>query len=177
MVYLCFFYFLFPILSEGKISPDEPPILPPLPIVPKSEKRKIIYGTPQSKRLDCRDRDWDRERDRDFELMPPPGSQKKDFVAPIDADQPIDPNEPTYCVCHQVLTLVLHLQSFSFEHFYTVLSDDCYSYDSKTLPNSLNCNNYLDSFQVSFGDMIACDNENVSSFSFTLKIFSSYYVI
>ncbi|XP_048334231.1 PHD finger protein ING2 isoform X2 [Ziziphus jujuba] len=100
--------------QEGKISPDEPAILPPLPIVPKSEKRKSIYGTPQSKRLDYRDRDWDRERDRDFELMPPPGSHKKEFVSPIDADQPIDPNEPTYCVCHQ----------------------------------------------VSFGDMIACDNEN-----------------
>lgn len=99
----------FPILSEGKISPDEPAILPPLPIVPKSEKRKSIYGTPQSKRLDYRDRDWDRERDRDFELMPPPGSHKKEFVSPIDADQPIDPNEPTYCVCHQVLTLVLYL--------------------------------------------------------------------
>ncbi|PON44195.1 ING family [Parasponia andersonii] len=100
--------------QEGKISPDEPAILPPLPIVPKTEKRKSVYGTPQSKRFDYRDRDWDRERDRDFELMPPPGSHKKDFATPVDADQPIDPNEPTYCVCHQ----------------------------------------------VSFGDMIACDNEN-----------------
>ncbi|KAF5473655.1 hypothetical protein F2P56_010254 [Juglans regia] len=61
-----------------------------------------------------REREWDRERDRDFELMPPPGSHKKEFSAPVDVDQPIDPNEPTYCVCHQ----------------------------------------------VSFGDMIACDNEN-----------------
>lgn len=109
MDYWCFFCLHFSIFSEGKISPDEPAILPPLPIVPKSEKRKSIYGTPQSKRLDYRDRDWDRERDRDFELMPPPGSHKKEFAAPIDADQPIDPNEPTYCVCHQVLTLVLHL--------------------------------------------------------------------
>ncbi|XP_057950636.1 PHD finger protein ING2 [Malania oleifera] len=100
--------------QEGKISPDEPAILPPMPIIPKNEKRKSLYATPQSRRVDYRDRDWDRERDRDFELMPPPGSHKKDFVAPIDADQPIDPNEPTYCVCHQ----------------------------------------------VSFGDMIACDNEN-----------------
>lgn len=100
--------------QEGKIAPDEPATLPPLPIVPKSEKRKTFYGTPQSKRLDYRDRDWDRERDRDFELMPPPGSHKKEFAAPMDVDQPIDPNEPTYCVCHQ----------------------------------------------VSFGDMIACDNEN-----------------
>ncbi|KAI5554736.1 hypothetical protein BDE02_19G035100 [Populus trichocarpa] len=100
---------------EGKLSPDEPAILPPLPlIVPKIEKRRNFYGTPQSKRIDFRDRYWDRERDRDFELMPPPGSHKKDFTVPVEAEQPIDPNEPTYCVCHQ----------------------------------------------VSFGDMIACDNEN-----------------
>ncbi|KAK2415919.1 PHD finger protein ing2 [Trifolium repens] len=96
--------------QEGKIPQDEPAILPPLPIVPKPEKRRYAYGTPQSKRLDYRERDWD----RDFELMPPPGSHKKDYVTPMDIDQPIDPNEPTYCVCHQ----------------------------------------------VSFGDMIACDNEN-----------------
>ncbi|XP_024031859.1 PHD finger protein ING2 [Morus notabilis] len=100
--------------QEGKISPDEPAILPPMPIVTKSEKRKSVYGTPQPRRPEYRDRDWDRERDRDFELMPPPGSHKKDFSMAVDADQPIDPNEPTYCVCHQ----------------------------------------------VSFGDMIACDNEN-----------------
>lgn len=86
-------------LSEGKIPQDEPAVLPPLAIVPKFEKRKSFYGTPQSKRLDYRD--WD--RDRDFELMPPPGSHKKDFATPLDVDQPIDPNEPTYCVCHQVL--------------------------------------------------------------------------
>lgn len=89
-------------LSEGKIAPDEPAILPPLPIVPKVEKRKNTYGTPHSRRLDYRERDWDRDRDRDFELMPPPGSQKKDFAPAVDVDQPIDPNEPTYCVCHQV---------------------------------------------------------------------------
>jgi hypothetical protein len=97
-------------LSEGKIAPDEPATLPPLPIVPKSEKRKALYGTPQSKRLDYRD--WDRERDRDFELMPPPGSHKKEFASPMDVDQPIDPNEPTYCVCHQVL-----ISGFNFFHF------------------------------------------------------------
>lgn len=99
--------------QEGKLSPDEPAILPPLPLVPKNEKRRSVYATPQSKRLDYRERDWERDRDRDFELMPPPGSLKKDY-APIEIDQPIDPNEPTYCVCHQ----------------------------------------------VSFGDMIACDNES-----------------
>ncbi|KAK6945289.1 Inhibitor of growth protein, N-terminal histone-binding [Dillenia turbinata] len=101
--------------QDGKIPPDEPAVLPPLPIVPKNEKqRKSFYATPQPRRFDYRDRDWDRERDRDFELMPPPGSHKRDYATPVDVDQPIDPNEPTYCVCHQ----------------------------------------------VSFGDMIACDNEN-----------------
>lgn len=84
--------------AEGKLSPDEPAILPPLPLVPKNEKRKPMYVTPQSKRLDYRD--WD--RDRDIELMPPPGALKKDHFAALDIDQPIDPNEPTYCVCHQV---------------------------------------------------------------------------
>lgn len=101
---------------EGKIPQDEPAILPPLPIVtvPKTEKRRSAYGTPQSRRFEYRDRDWERERDKDSELMPPPGSHKKDFAVPVDIDQPIDPNEPIYCICHQ----------------------------------------------VSFGDMIACDNEN-----------------
>ncbi|KAL1823068.1 hypothetical protein ACET3Z_009846 [Daucus carota] len=97
--------------QEGKLPPDEPINLPPLPLIAKNEKRKLPYGTPQQKKVDAKDRDY--ERDRDSELMPPPGSQKKDY-APIEIDQPIDPNEPTYCVCHQ----------------------------------------------VSFGDMIACDNEN-----------------
>lgn len=98
--------------QEGKIPLDEPPILPPLPIVIREEKRKPVYVTPQSKRV--REREWERERDMDLELMPPPGSHKKIIPVSVDVDQPIDPNEPTYCVCHQ----------------------------------------------VSFGDMIACDNEN-----------------
>ncbi|KAH7666287.1 ING family protein [Dioscorea alata] len=96
--------------QEGKIPPDEPATLPPLPI--KDEKRRSGHYTPQVKRL--REREWERERDVDIELMPPPGSHKKSLPVSVDADQPIDPNEPTYCVCHQ----------------------------------------------VSFGDMIACDNEN-----------------
>lgn len=100
--------------QEGKLPADEPAVLPPLPLVPKNEKRKSIVATPLSRKPDYNSRDWDRERDRDFELMPPPGSLKKEFAAPVDIDQPIDPNEPTYCVCNQ----------------------------------------------VSFGDMIACDNEN-----------------
>ncbi|XP_008787440.1 PHD finger protein ING2 isoform X1 [Phoenix dactylifera] len=98
--------------QEGKIPPDEPAILPPQPIVARDEKRKGGYITPQSKRL--KEKDWERERDMDLELMPPPGSHKKNIPASVDVDQPIDPNEPTYCICHQ----------------------------------------------VSFGDMIACDNEN-----------------
>ena len=69
--------FQFP--SEGKISPDEPAILPQLPIVPKNEKRKHCYGTPQPKRVDYRDRDWDQERDRDFELMSPSRESEKGF--------------------------------------------------------------------------------------------------
>lgn len=109
-------YFAEDLKHEGKIPQDEPAVLPPLPIVtqPKTEKRRSTYGTPQSRRFEYRDRDWDRDRDKDSELMPPPGSHKKDFPVPVDIDQPIDPNEPIYCVCHQ----------------------------------------------VSFGDMIACDNEN-----------------
>jgi len=72
--------------------------------VPKTEKRRSNYGTPQSRRFEYRDRAWERERerDKDSELMPPPGSHKKDFPVPVDIDQPIDPNEPIYCICHQV---------------------------------------------------------------------------
>lgn len=98
--------------QEGKIPPHEPAILPPVPIVYKDEKRKGGYTTPQPRKF--RERDWGREQDMDIEFMPPPSSHKKNIPASVDADQPIDPNEPTYCVCHQ----------------------------------------------VSFGDMIACDNEN-----------------
>ncbi|XP_076890760.1 PHD finger protein ING2-like isoform X4 [Bidens hawaiensis] len=92
--------------QEGKLPADEPAILPPLPLVPKIEKRKLPYFTPQSKKHDY--------KDRDFELMPPPGGFKQDYATPLEIDQTIDPNEPTYCVCHQ----------------------------------------------VSYGDMIACDNES-----------------
>lgn len=128
ITFLIFFVFIlsaFAILSEGKIPADEPAILPPLPIIPKIEKRKALYVTTQPKRLDFRDRDWDRERDRDFELMPPPGSQKREFTIPMDIDQPIDPNEPTYCVCHQVplsLTIVTFPKSSTFEHCWFFLS-------------------------------------------------------
>ncbi|MCO5601819.1 hypothetical protein L7F22_055944 [Adiantum nelumboides] len=107
------------IFTEGKIPLDEPAILPSTSI--RDEKRKGIFSTPQGKRIDFRlerDRDWEKdgERDRDSEQMPPPGSHKKKSIpAPLDGeDQPIDPDEPTYCTCNQ----------------------------------------------VSFGEMIACDNEN-----------------
>lgn len=95
------------ILAEGKLAADEPAVLPTLPLVPKNEKRRPLYLTSQFKKLDYRDRDWDRERDRDFELMPPPGSLKREIAPPVDVDQPIDPNEPTYCVCNQVLAFHL----------------------------------------------------------------------
>ena len=47
------------------------------------------------------EREWDRERGMDFDLMPPPGSSKKAGTS-MDVDQMIDPNEPMYCICHQV---------------------------------------------------------------------------
>jgi len=108
--------------AEGKIPQDEPAVLPPLPIVtvPKTEKRRSTYGTPQSRRFEYRDRDWERERerDKDSELMPPPGSHKKDFAVPVDIDQPIDPNEPIYCICHQVLFFpFLYLGGKAYEIF------------------------------------------------------------
>ncbi|KQJ83904.1 PHD finger protein ING2 isoform X1 [Brachypodium distachyon] len=95
--------------QEGKIPPDEPHILPPMPVGGRDDKRRHGLSTPQATKK-FREREW--ERVMDFDLMPPPGSNKKTVTS--DADQMIDPNEPTYCVCHQ----------------------------------------------VSYGDMIACDNEN-----------------
>lgn len=44
----------------------------------------------------------------DLELMPPPGSHKKIIPVSVDVDQPIDPDEPTYCVCHQVVPSFLN---------------------------------------------------------------------
>jgi inhibitor of growth protein 4 len=106
--------------QEGKIPQDEPAILLS---ASRDDKRKAHFFTPLGKRIDSRldrerslekERDRERERDRDSELMPPPGShRKKSLPPPTDIDQPIDPDEPTYCICGQ----------------------------------------------VSFGDMIACDNE------------------
>ncbi|KAF3323528.1 PHD finger protein ING2 [Carex littledalei] len=98
--------------QEGKLPPDEPAVLPPLPVVSREERRKGGNGgyiTPQSSKRLKHEREWD------VDLMPPPGSNKKNSTATyVEPDQPIDPNEPTYCICHQ----------------------------------------------VSYGDMIACDNEN-----------------
>ncbi|XP_057864822.1 PHD finger protein ING2 isoform X2 [Cryptomeria japonica] len=99
--------------QEGKIGPDEPAILPL--ISSREERKKSYFFTTQTRKLELKaERDWEKDRDRDFELMPPPGSHRRTIPAPVDVDQPNDPNEPTYCVCHE----------------------------------------------VSFGDMIACDNEN-----------------
>lgn len=109
----CLFNFLFPIFSEGKISPDEPAILPPLPIVPKNEKRKFLYGTPQPKRVDYRDRDWDRERDRDFELMPPPGSHRKDFATPLMLINPLIQMNPHTVSAIRFELLVLYFYIFN----------------------------------------------------------------
>ncbi|KAL5209294.1 hypothetical protein ABZP36_004917 [Zizania latifolia] len=100
--------------QEGKIPPDEPSILPPISAFSRDDKRRPGFSTPQATKK-FREREWDRDRGMDFDLMPPPGSNKK-ITMPMDVDQTIDPNEPTYCICHQ----------------------------------------------VSYGDMIACDNENVS---------------
>eukprot|EP00252_Welwitschia_mirabilis_P013902 TRINITY_DN3077_c0_g1_i2.p1 TRINITY_DN3077_c0_g1~~TRINITY_DN3077_c0_g1_i2.p1 ORF type:complete len:225 (-),score=58.67 TRINITY_DN3077_c0_g1_i2:152-826(-) len=98
--------------QEGKIAYDEPAILPT--ISNREERRKGYYFNSQAKKLDTKiERDWERERERDFELMPPPSNHER-ITLPLDVDQAIDPNEPTYCVCNQ----------------------------------------------VSFGDMVACDNEN-----------------
>ncbi|KAL5719311.1 PHD finger protein ing2 [Ranunculus cassubicifolius] len=44
--------------QEGKIAPDEPAILPPLPLVPKDEKKKSYYAPSHSKKFDYRDWDW-----------------------------------------------------------------------------------------------------------------------
>lgn len=87
-------------LAEGKIPPDEPPILPPIPVVGRDDKRRPGFSTPQATKK-FREREWDRERGMDFDLMPPPGSNKKTTTT-MDVDQTIDPNEPTYCICHQV---------------------------------------------------------------------------
>ncbi|XP_048531783.1 PHD finger protein ING2 isoform X2 [Triticum urartu] len=102
--------------QEGKIPPDEPHILPPMPVGGREERRRSSFSTPQAARKFVREKEWERDRERgmDFDLMPPPGSSNKKAVASMDVDQMIDPNEPTYCICHQ----------------------------------------------VSYGDMIACDNEN-----------------
>ncbi|KAG8098143.1 hypothetical protein GUJ93_ZPchr0013g37976 [Zizania palustris] len=98
--------------QEGKIPPDEPSILPPISAFSRDDKRRPGFSTPQATKK-FREREWDRDRGMDFDLMPPPGTNKKTTM-PMDVDQTIDPNEPTYCICHQ----------------------------------------------VSYGDMIACDNEN-----------------
>jgi hypothetical protein len=88
------------LIAEGKIPPDEPTVLPPVPVVSRDEKRRFGFSTPQASKK-FREREWDRERGMDFDLMPPPGSSKKAGTS-MDVDQTIDPNEPTYCICHQV---------------------------------------------------------------------------
>ncbi|GAB2302045.1 PHD finger protein ing2 [Dionaea muscipula] len=108
--------------QEGKIVPGEPDVLPPLPIVPKIDRRKIVYRSSQSWRFDYRERDCDHERDMDSELMPPPGGHKKEFPVSIDIDQPIDPNEPTYCICHQWKFSFLSLGRAEYVQDFNVVS-------------------------------------------------------
>lgn len=114
--------------QDCKIPPDEPAILPSF--ASREDKRKARFCTPMAKRIESRpdrereqkerererEKERDREREKDYELMPPPGTMRKKTVpCPADMDHlPVDPDEPTYCICGQ----------------------------------------------VSFGDMIACDNEN-----------------
>lgn len=100
--------------AEGKIPPDEPPVLPPVPVVSRDEKRRLGFSTPQASKK-FREREWDRERGMDFDLMPPPGSSKK-AGTPMDVDQMIDPNEPTYCICHQVSFETIYSLSKIFFH-------------------------------------------------------------
>ena len=117
--------------ADGKIPMDEPAILP-LSTKEEKRKAQFLtpVGKRLDARLDRdrglekerererdrerekerererdreRERERERDRDRDSELMPPPGShKKKSLPAPTDIDQPIDPNEPTYCICGQV---------------------------------------------------------------------------
>ena len=94
------FLFFSILIAEGKIPSDEPTVLPLVPVVSRDEKRRFGFSTPQASKK-FREREWDRERGMDFDLMPPPGSSKKAGTS-MDVDQTIDPNEPTYCICHQV---------------------------------------------------------------------------
>jgi len=79
-------------------------------VVSRDEKRRLGFSTPQSSKK-FREREWDRERGMDFDLMPPPGSSKKAGTS-MDVDQMIDPNEPTYCICHQVSFETIELLIF-----------------------------------------------------------------
>lgn len=94
--------------------------------------------------------------------MPPPGSHRKDFATSLDVDQPIDPNEPTYCVCHQVWTSDPLVFLYLFNSFikYPLYFNICNSGQCSSIASDKAVLFLI--IQVSFGDMIACDNENVS---------------
>jgi hypothetical protein len=144
-------------LTEGKIPPDEPPVLPPIPVVIRDDKRRLGFSTPQASKK-FREREWD--RGMDFDLMPPPGSSKKAGTS-MDLDPMIDPNEPTYCICHQVC-FENYKCSYNFHGTYI-----CNVYINHFFFHKCSLNNFhfcCFIFQVSYGDMIACDNENVSRF-------------
>ena len=67
------------------------------------------------------------ERERDIELMPPPSSHKKNTLAPMDVDQS-DPNEPTYCICHQVCFIIIFLKRGLFYNIYQFFKFINYSF-------------------------------------------------
>ena len=107
---------------------DEPAILPPQPVVVKDERRRSIFISSQSRRSgEFREREWERERERDIELMPPPSSHKKNTLAPMDVDQS-DPNEPTYCICHQVCFIIIFLKRGLFYNIYQFFKFINYSF-------------------------------------------------
>lgn len=70
----------------------------------------------------------------DFDLMPPPGSSNKKAVASMDVDQMIDPNEPTYCICHQVSLKLIYVNipgtciciNIYIEHFSQMFAENMF---------------------------------------------------
>ncbi|GBG82274.1 hypothetical protein CBR_g34558 [Chara braunii] len=91
--------------DEGKLPLDSPMVLL------SGDKRKGDFRAPPFKRPDMR---GDREREREMDMDQALGAHRRKVQVEVEADQPVDPDEPKYCVCHQ----------------------------------------------VSFGEMIACDNED-----------------
>lgn len=66
-------------------------------------------------------------------------------------DMPVDPNEPTYCICHQVIWHICRCVCVWMQLFY--LYRVCVCIDRTRVFIM-----FLYSFQVSFGEMVGCDN-------------------